>query len=334
MPIALKANITRGQTSNNSTCQDEIDEDEEINLMAKNFRKLSCKGVKPNNKAFVGVTWSDSEDGDKSRNDATCLMAIDSQEVQPNPSIFNNDSNIINLQKDNEELLKFSKDFSKTYEKLLQEECALEKEHSKLFRKINELELEVKKLVSNEEVIKPCQKCVELTQDVDSLNSNVSKLQDETLNFSKFKKSSIVLDDMSSRQKLSQYKEGLGSSKNDKTTSFLKLSLQTLEVPKHPLQEDITQVLIMDLDTQGLEFTLDLVRHEHDSLKDHRITDNGCTNHNNVYRRPLYSYPLNQDKDIIPKSEVFNLGQGLQNLLGHSIVSIKTDHGREFDTEV
>ncbi|GJX27076.1 UBN2 domain-containing protein [Tanacetum coccineum] len=50
--LALKANITRGQTSNNSTCQDESDEDEEINLMAKNFRKLSRKGVK----AFGGNT--------------------------------------------------------------------------------------------------------------------------------------------------------------------------------------------------------------------------------------------------------------------------------------
>ncbi|GJU53907.1 hypothetical protein Tco_1227621 [Tanacetum coccineum] len=39
--LSLKANITRGQTSNNSTCQDESDEDEEIDLMAKNFRKLS-----------------------------------------------------------------------------------------------------------------------------------------------------------------------------------------------------------------------------------------------------------------------------------------------------
>ncbi|GKA00179.1 hypothetical protein Tco_0672729 [Tanacetum coccineum] len=39
--LALKANITRGQTSNNSTCQDESDEDKEINLMAKNFRNLS-----------------------------------------------------------------------------------------------------------------------------------------------------------------------------------------------------------------------------------------------------------------------------------------------------
>nr|GEV21360.1 UBN2 domain-containing protein [Tanacetum cinerariifolium] len=39
--LTLKANITRGQTSKNSTCQDESDVDKEINLMAKNFRKLS-----------------------------------------------------------------------------------------------------------------------------------------------------------------------------------------------------------------------------------------------------------------------------------------------------
>ncbi|GJY44423.1 putative reverse transcriptase domain-containing protein [Tanacetum coccineum] len=50
------------------------------------------------------------------------------------------------------------------------------------------------------------------------------------------------------------------------------------------------------------------VRRGHDSLKDHRITDNSCTNHNNVHRRPLYSYPLNQDIDIIPISKVINLG--------------------------
>ncbi|GJR59664.1 protein CHUP1, chloroplastic [Tanacetum coccineum] len=247
--------------------QDGSDEDEEINLMAKNFKRLSRKGVtvhdkfnickvktkgsessrrergcyncgnknhlahkcpKPNNKAFVGVTWSDSEDDHEPQNDATCLMAIDSQE--------------------------FSKYFSKTYEKLLQEKLALEKEHSKLFCKVNELELEVKELASNEEAIKPCQKCVELTQEVDSLKSNVSKLQDEALNLSKFKKSSIVLDDMLSRQKLYQDKEGIGFSKNGKTTFVL----------KHPLEEwkqhtkDIARALIMDLDTHNLELILDI----------------------------------------------------------------------------
>ncbi|GKE69278.1 hypothetical protein Tco_1527350 [Tanacetum coccineum] len=51
------------------------------------------------NKAFVGRAWSNSEDGDKPQNDATCLMAIDSQEVQTKPSIYNNDLDIIDLQK-------------------------------------------------------------------------------------------------------------------------------------------------------------------------------------------------------------------------------------------
>ncbi|GJX81143.1 hypothetical protein Tco_0329292 [Tanacetum coccineum] len=116
---------------------------------------------------------ADSEDGDEQPNDTTCLMAIDSQE-----------------------------NFIKTFEKLLKEKRALEDKNSKLLSKINDLEIEVKKL-DNKEVVEPCLKYVELTQEVDSLTSNVSKLQDEALNFSKFKSSSIALDDMLSRQKLS-----------------------------------------------------------------------------------------------------------------------------------
>ncbi|GKD87240.1 hypothetical protein Tco_1358394 [Tanacetum coccineum] len=141
-----------------------------------NKNHLADNYPKPNNKALVGVSWSDSEDDDETLNDTTCLMAIDSQEVQPNHSTSNNDSNIINLQTENQELLKFRKDFSKTYEKLLQEKHALEKEHSNLFSKVNELELEIKKFASNKEVIEPCQKCVELIQLVDSLKSNVFEL--------------------------------------------------------------------------------------------------------------------------------------------------------------
>nr|GEX25511.1 hypothetical protein [Tanacetum cinerariifolium] len=55
---------------------------------------------------------------------------------------------------------------------------------------------------------------------IDSQEGNISKLQDETLNFSKFKNSSVVLDDMLSRgQKLSQDKKGLRFSINEKTAS-------------------------------------------------------------------------------------------------------------------
>ncbi|GKB51235.1 zf-CCHC domain-containing protein [Tanacetum coccineum] len=159
--IALKAKVTREETSDDSDSQggsdDDVDEEEAeaFNLMAENFCKLFrkgnrfgrknrfgncanrfgrgrknsfgnkggessrqkvvcyncgvechfasvCKKPKENND-FVGGAWSDSEDGDEHQNDATCLMAIDSQEVVSKPSSFNNDLDIVDLQKENEE---------------------------------------------------------------------------------------------------------------------------------------------------------------------------------------------------------------------------------------
>ncbi|GKB27259.1 hypothetical protein Tco_0866660, partial [Tanacetum coccineum] len=97
MPIALKANITRGQTSNDSVCQDGSDEDEgeeeEFNLIMRNIWKLFKKGnrfERENHfgnsgdkfdrchggrskaklkKAFIGGAWSDSDDSDQMEKD-------------------------------------------------------------------------------------------------------------------------------------------------------------------------------------------------------------------------------------------------------------------------
>ncbi|GKB64436.1 hypothetical protein Tco_0920622 [Tanacetum coccineum] len=206
--LALKAKVTRGKTSDDRTS--ESSSAKRIRLGAAivlvmdhrcriegNFAS-ECREPKEN-KAFIGGERSDSEDGNEHQNDATCLMEIDSQK--------------------NDELLRFNKDFTKTFEKLLKEKRSLENENSKLSSKINDLEIEVKKLANDKEVIEPCKNCDVLTKEVGSLKFNVSRLQHEVLNFSKFKKSSIVLDDMLSRQKLSQDNEGLGFSKNDKTTS-------------------------------------------------------------------------------------------------------------------
>ncbi|GJT13145.1 retrovirus-related pol polyprotein from transposon TNT 1-94 [Tanacetum coccineum] len=222
--LALKAKVTREQSSDDNDSQGEsnkdIDEEEAeaFNLLARNFRKgnrfgrknrfgnnsnwfgkgrsnsfkdkggesskkkgacyncgieghfaSECRKLKEN-KDFMGEAWSDSEDGDEHQNDATCLMAIDSQVVVSKPSNSNIDLNIIDLEKENEELLKFNKDFTKTFEKLVKEKRALEDKNSKLSSKINDLEIEVKKLV-NKEVVEPCQKCVELTQEVGSLKT-------------------------------------------------------------------------------------------------------------------------------------------------------------------
>ncbi|GJU08452.1 ribonuclease H-like domain-containing protein [Tanacetum coccineum] len=148
--LALKAKVTREQTSDDSDSQGGSDEDineeeaEAFNLLARNFckffrmgnrfrrdnrfdkrrgnnfgnkggesskQKISCYNCgiechfaseckKPKeNKAFVRGAWSDSEDGDEHQNNATCLMAIESQEVVSKPSSSNNDLNIIDLQK-------------------------------------------------------------------------------------------------------------------------------------------------------------------------------------------------------------------------------------------
>ncbi|GJZ94936.1 integrase, catalytic region, zinc finger, CCHC-type containing protein [Tanacetum coccineum] len=161
-----------------------------------------CRNPKEN-KTFIGRAWSDSEDGNEHQNDATCLMAIDSQE-------------------ENEELLKFNKDLLK----LLKEKRSLENENSKLLSKINDLEIEVKKLANDKEVIEPCKTCDVLTKEVDSLKCIVSKLHDEAFNFSKFKKSSIVLDDMLSRQKLSQDKEGYSQT----SKAYIVLNKETMRI--------------------------------------------------------------------------------------------------------
>ncbi|GJZ63615.1 zf-CCHC domain-containing protein [Tanacetum coccineum] len=74
-----------------------------------------CRKLK-DNKAFMGGAWSDSEDGDEHQNDATCFMAIDSNDVVSKSSSSSIDLNIIDLQKENVKLLKFNKDFTKTFE--------------------------------------------------------------------------------------------------------------------------------------------------------------------------------------------------------------------------
>nr|GEY46205.1 hypothetical protein [Tanacetum cinerariifolium] len=115
--LALKAKVTREQTSDDSDSQGESDEDvdeeeaEAFNLFGKghdnNFGNKGGESSKPKgacyncdieshfasecrkpkeNKAFVGGSWSDSEDGDEQPNDATCLMDIDSQEIVSKPS--------------------------------------------------------------------------------------------------------------------------------------------------------------------------------------------------------------------------------------------------------
>ncbi|GKC58116.1 hypothetical protein Tco_1085714, partial [Tanacetum coccineum] len=101
--LAFIAKITREQTSNDSIG---FEHDNRFGNGANRFGRSrgNCFGNKGGENSKPKA-WSDSEDGDETLNDATCLMAIDSQEVQTKPYNYNNDSNIVDLRKKNEELL-------------------------------------------------------------------------------------------------------------------------------------------------------------------------------------------------------------------------------------
>nr|GEZ33955.1 hypothetical protein [Tanacetum cinerariifolium] len=101
MPIALKATVTRGQTSNDSgnrferknrfgNGRDRFDRGHgnRIKGVGSSREIRNCYGCGSKNhfvdnflkekmkKAFFGGAWSDSKDGDQMEKDATCLMAI------------------------------------------------------------------------------------------------------------------------------------------------------------------------------------------------------------------------------------------------------------------
>ena len=85
---------------------------------------------------------------------------------------------------------------------LLREKRILQQETNKLANRAKELELKVEiiKVAKTKEVVESCLSCEKLTHEVDSLKNNLSNLQDEALSFSKFKKSSVILDNMLSQQ--------------------------------------------------------------------------------------------------------------------------------------
>ncbi|GKB66607.1 hypothetical protein Tco_0928019, partial [Tanacetum coccineum] len=85
--LALKANITRGQTSNNSTCHDKSDKDKEINLVAKNIRKLSRKDVKVHDK--FDICKVKTKGGESSRHECGCYNCGNKNHLAdnyPNPN--------------------------------------------------------------------------------------------------------------------------------------------------------------------------------------------------------------------------------------------------------
>ncbi|GKC16514.1 hypothetical protein Tco_1013296 [Tanacetum coccineum] len=170
--LALKAKVTREQVSNDS-----LEEAAKITLGTKEVKALDKGEV---------VTIGEKK--------ATSLMSVQSLR---RTRLFLEELGVIVKTVTN---LKMTQLVSWR----LTLKSSLESKKSKILSKVNGLELKVKKLGKPKEVIEPFKKGDALTKEVDSLKCNVSRLQDEALDSSKFKKSNVVLDNMLSRQKLSQ----------------------------------------------------------------------------------------------------------------------------------
>ena len=78
--------------------------------------------------------------------DETCLMALESQDVNLNTSNFDNVLNIHGLQDSNDELIKINNDFVKTIKTLSKEKVFVEIKRIKFINKINRLELDANKV--------------------------------------------------------------------------------------------------------------------------------------------------------------------------------------------
>ncbi|GJU78080.1 hypothetical protein Tco_1275150 [Tanacetum coccineum] len=141
------------------------DEGEEFNLMARNFQKFFYKSNRfghanrfgnGGNRFGRGIGNGFGNKGARSsRQKRGCYDRAEK-------GYF---IDLQDLKKENEELLKFYKDFTNTFKKLLKEKRSLKNKHSKLFSKISELEFEVKKLTKGKEVVEPYQRLDDWTMD-------------------------------------------------------------------------------------------------------------------------------------------------------------------------
>ena len=125
----------------------------------------------------------------------------------------------MNCKRKNEELLNNYEEVFRKLKLTMKEKRSFQKELSKALHKNNELEIEIKRLVTLHENVEPCKDCENLTLKVVSLSEEVSELQQKSLNVTKLKKSGNDLNEMLNHQKVSQDKEGLGLANNEKTTS-------------------------------------------------------------------------------------------------------------------
>nr|GEW05306.1 transposase, Ptta/En/Spm, transposase, Tnp1/En/Spm-like protein [Tanacetum cinerariifolium] len=222
--IALKAK----KESSDEECFTFGSEDEEYAMAVRDFKKFFKRRGRfvrqfrndkktfqrsrdDKNGAFVGGSWSDSDEDDEKVKDEACLVAHASSEVCFESSYFSDEnSSIDDLALDNEydKLCKMSL-------KIITKNKRLKATRNSLENELRELKDKLSILEKNKRVDLDCEKC-------HALKIENEKLKEESTRLNKFKKSTHCLNEMLSNQKSSGVKLGLGFNQFEASSSETK----------------------------------------------------------------------------------------------------------------
>ncbi|GJS57766.1 retrovirus-related pol polyprotein from transposon TNT 1-94 [Tanacetum coccineum] len=296
------------------------------NHLISDCSKPSCN---KDQKAFIGGSWSDSEnDVEDKTNDETCLMAQSSNEATLNSSHYSDDASSL----DNDSMQIEYDSLCEISFKIINKNKILKTKRDLLEKEILELNEKIKKLERNKEIKIACESCKEL-------KSENAKLKETQVKFVKFNKSANSLREMLNNQKSPSCKIGLGfdcskvSTSRTKTMSFIGSSAEkamdgsTIKVHGSTLPGSVCLRTCLE--------------------PDEWIKDSGCSKHMTGNKSLFSTYKAYDGDDysrytwtrfLKTKNEAFKkfeiLSRKIQNQLGSSIIAIRKDHGREFDNEV
>ncbi|GJR73047.1 retrovirus-related pol polyprotein from transposon TNT 1-94 [Tanacetum coccineum] len=290
-------------------------------------------------KAFVVGSWSDS--GDDSKKEDICLMAHSNEVLFDN--LYYSSSSLDNESRENE-----YDNLGQISLRIINKNKHLKAKNESLKKTFNELKTKLDILEKGKETSSNCDACNELRLEVNSLK----------LKLASFENSSSSLQKMVKMQKPLKDKCGLGYTET--IASFRKTKIKNLRDQlkklsvepacrchsstspacsneQHQLSDDSSEKK-EDLETNvGQKVKLDLYVW---------IQDSGCTRHMTGNKDLFLSYKPFDGGNVLfgsnTKSKTIDkafdhfeiLSKKIQNQKGCPIISIRTDHGREFDNEV
>ncbi|GJV18223.1 retrovirus-related pol polyprotein from transposon TNT 1-94 [Tanacetum coccineum] len=304
-----------------------------LNHLIGDCPKPSCK---KDQKAFIGGSWSDSEnDAEDKTNDETCLMAQSSNEVTLNSSHYSDNASSL----DNDSMQIEYDSLCEISLKIINKNKILKTKRDLLEKEILELNEKIKKLERSKEVEIACKSC-------DELKLENAKLKVTQVKFVKFDKSANSLREMLKNQKSPSCKIGLGfhsdkaSTSETKTISFVGSSAKkitdesTIKVHGSTLPGSQAHASHKAKNIVSTKRCLELLHM--DLFGPSAIKSYGGNLYTLVvvddYSRYTWTRFLKTKNEAFEKFEI--LSRKIQNQLGSSIIAIRTDHGREFDNEV